>query len=164
MNAVEQVLEDNRRYIERASLAGLSAPPRRKLAVLTCMDARLDPAAAFGLEPGDAHVIRNAGGRASDDALRSLTVSAQLLGVETVLVVHHTSCGMAGSEGSMREALASASGRDVGDLELLTFDDLEESVREDVARLRDWPLLPSTLDVRGFIFDVATGALEPVDS
>lgn len=164
MSAVEQVLEDNRSYVERASLAGLSAPPRRKLAVLTCMDARLDPAAAFGLEPGDAHVIRNAGGRASDDALRSLAASVHLLGVETVLVVHHTSCGMAGSEESMREALASASGRDVGDLELLTFDDLEESVREDVARLRDWPLLPSTLDVHGFVFDVATGALDPVGS
>lgn len=163
MGMVEELLTANRRYAaDPAHPRGLDKRPRRAVAILTCMDARLEPLAAVGLHTGDAHVVRNAGGRVSDDALRSLVVSTQLLGTRTVLVVHHTGCGMAAEEEALRRAIAEASGRAVGGLELLTFEDLEQSVREDVERLRAWPLLPDDLEVAGLIHDVDTGELHPV--
>ena len=157
-------LAANRRYAASFTSSGLPATPARAIAVLTCMDARIDPQALLGLELGDAHVLRNAGGRASDDALRSLIVSTQLLGTRRLLVIHHTRCGMLGLESEelsaqlRREAAADASG-----IDFLGFVDLRQSVRDDVRRIRDCPLLPGAIEVRGFVYDVDSGALTPVD-
>lgn len=163
MATIDDLLAGNRRYLERGGPpAGLGKRPARGVAILTCMDTRLEPVAALGLATGDAHVIRNAGGRASADAIRSLVVSTQLLGTRTVLVVHHTGCGMAASEEALRRAIAEASGRPVGELELLAFEDLEQSVRDDVQRLRGCPLLPDDVEVGGLVHDVDTGEIHPV--
>ncbi len=136
----------------------MPAAPSRKLAVLVCMDARLDPARILGLEPGDAHVIRNAGGVASEDALRSLAISQHLLGTEEVFVIHHTDCGMEGlAEDELRERMGAAPNFPVH-----AFDDLEQSVRDDVRAIRESPFLPRTDSVRGFVYDVDTGELREV--
>lgn len=165
MATIDDLLADNRRYVaEGGPPPGLGKRPARGVAVLTCMDTRLEPLAALGLSTGDAHVIRNAGGRASQDAIRSLVVSTQLLGTRTVLVVHHTGCGMAASEEALRREIAEASGRSVGGLELLAFEDLEQSIRDDVQRLRGWPLLPDDVEVAGFVHDIDSGELHPVTS
>ncbi len=163
MATIDDLLAGNRRYLEGGGPpSGLGKRPTRGIAILTCMDTRLEPVAALGLATGDAHVIRNAGGRASADAIRSLVVSTQLLGTRTVLVVHHTGCGMAASEEALRRAIAEASGRPVGELELLAFEDLEQSIRDDVQRLRGCPLLPDDVEVGGLVHDVDTGEIHPV--
>jgi carbonic anhydrase len=162
---LDELRAGNRRYVEAGGPPrDLVKEPARRVAILTCMDTRLEPLEALGLTTGEAHVIRNAGGRASEDAIRSLVISTQLLGTRTVLVVHHTGCGMAASEEALRRAIAEASGRSVGGLELLAFDDLEQSVRDDVERLRGWPLLPDDLKIAGFVHDVETGELHEVAS
>lgn len=162
--------------------ADLALPPARAFAILTCMDARLDPAHFAGLREGDAHVIRNAGGRASDDAIRSLVISHKLLGTNEWFVVHHTDCGMTLFTDdviadllsrSLDTAVVDETGwRDVGAgpgsgegrfIKWLTFKDLRESVLEDVARIRNHPLVPKDLPVRGFIYDVKTGRLLDVE-
>ena len=130
------------------------------------MDARFDPAKALGLQEGDAHVIRNAGGRASD-ALRSLVISQQLLGTEEVAVIHHTDCGMLTfTNDELRsqciEQFGDRAGQLAGSIDFLPFSDLEQSVRDDVAFIRESPLIPSSVDIRGFIYDVRTGALTEV--
>jgi carbonic anhydrase len=159
----------------------LALPPARGFAILTCMDARLDPAQYAGLAEGDAHVIRNAGGRASDDAIRSLVISHKLLGTREWFVIHHTDCGMTLFDGETMASLLEASlatamfdglawqniqteggspeGRHVA---WLTFRDLAQSVRDDVARIRRHPLTPDSVPVWGFIYDVKTGQLHPV--
>ncbi len=163
MSELDALLEGNARYAATFERGGLPAPPARRLAVLVCMDARIDPLAALGLELGDAHVIRNAGGRASGDALRSLVISAHLLGTREVAVVHHTDCGMRTfTNEELRERLRRELGVDVSDLDFLPFTDLEESVREDVARIRASPLLPPGIQVRGFVYDVRDGSLREV--
>src|SRR5215210_2500183 len=117
-------------------------PPGRRFAILTCMDARLDPAKYAGLSEGDAHVIRNAGGRASDDAIRSLAISQQLLGTREIVVVHHTDCGMLTfSNDHLRAKLRDELGADASNVDFLPFGDLEQSVRDDVQTLRSSPLL-----------------------
>ena len=138
-------------------------PPGRHVAVLTCMDARLDPARFLGLEEGDAHVIRNAGGRASEDAIRSLTISEQLLGTNTVVVIHHTDCGMVTfSNEDLREKLRQQLNADAEHIDFLPFKDLEQSVRDDVATLKNSPFIPDNIEVSGFIYDVSSGRLLPV--
>ena len=160
MAVVEEFLEANARYAARFEKGHLPMPPGRKVAVLVCMDARIDPARALGLEEGDAHVIRNAGGRAAD-ALRSLIISQQLLGTREVVVIHHTDCGMLTfTDPQLREKLKAELGQDT-DLAFLSFADVEGSVREDVAALRSSPLL-LRVPVRGFVYDVKTGALRDV--
>ena len=159
----DEIETANARYAEGFAKGDLATPPKRRFAVLTCMDARLDPAKALGLEEGDAHVIRNAGGRASDDALRSLVISQQLLGTREVLVVHHTDCGMATfTNDQLRDKLRAALGVDPGDTDFLPFADIEQSVRDDVATIRASPLISTDVRITGYVYDVWTGRLSEV--
>jgi carbonic anhydrase len=137
-------------------------PPGRKLAVLACMDARLDPAKILGLEEGDAHVIRNAGGVVSDDALRSLAISQNLLGTEEIVLIHHTDCGMLTFTD---EEFADKLERETGERpewRAHAFPDLEQSVRDSIERIRRSPFVPHTDKVRGFVYEVETGQLREV--
>jgi carbonic anhydrase len=178
-----EVLEANRRYTSNFGEKGkLSLPPARGFAILTCMDARLDPAKYAGLAEGDAHVIRNAGGRASDDAIRSLVISYKLLGTNEFFVIHHTDCGMEFfSNDVMRELLASSletaeltpnGFRDVGRgpgsneggyIEWLTIADQAQAVIDDVERIRNHPLVPKSIPIYGFVYDVRSGKLIEVE-
>ena len=152
------MLEANRRYA--ASFEPRPNVVARGLAVLTCMDARLDPARALGLGEGDAHVIRNAGGVASDDAIRSLVISHWRLGTRDALVIGHTDCGMATfSDEELHRRLAEQTDAETSNLRFLTFTDVEERVRESVRVLRASPLFPRDYRVAGAVFDVATGLL-----
>jgi carbonic anhydrase len=162
MAVVDEVQAANERYAEGFTKGDLPMPPGRKFAVVACMDARLDPAKALGLEEGDAHVIRNAGGRAAD-ALRSLVISQRLLGTQEVLVVHHTDCGMLTFDnptlyGICQEQL----GADASSIDFLPFSDLEQSVRDDVELIRSSPLIPNDVRVTGFVYDVKTGKITEV--
>jgi carbonic anhydrase len=162
--------------------ASLALPPARGFAILTCMDARLDPAKYAGLAEGDAHVIRNAGGRASDDAIRSLVISHKLLGTKEWFVIHHTDCGMQLFDSATMASLLETSratanfdgtawsnpqaegGSSEGwHVAWLTFKNLEQSVRDDVLRIRNHPLTPKDVPVWGFIYDVKSGQLLPVE-
>ena len=174
-----EVLDANRKYAaDFADKGKLSLPPARSFAILTCMDARLDPAKYAGLAEGDAHVIRNAGGRASDDAIRSLVISYKLLGTREFFVIHHTDCGMEFfSNDLMRKLLTSSletarlttnGSEDVGRgpgsrageyIEWLTIADQKQAVVDDVERIRNHPLVPKTIPVYGFIYDVRSGKL-----
>ena len=176
---LDEVLAANQAYAGSFGKKGeLALPPARGFAILTCMDARLDPAKYAGLQEGDAHVIRNAGGRASDDAIRSLVISYKLLGTKEWFVIHHTNCGMEFfTDDVMRgllansletAALGSDGFYDVGDgpgsheakhISWLTIADQASSVTEDVRRIRSHPLVPSRIPVYGFIYDVASGKL-----
>ncbi|MGZ4731709.1 MAG: beta-class carbonic anhydrase [Terriglobales bacterium] len=178
-----EVLESNRKYAASFGDKGkLALPPARRFAILTCMDARLDPAKCAGLSEGDAHVIRNAGGRASDDAIRSLVISYKLLGTQEFFVIHHTNCGMEFFTNEvMRGLLASSletaqltsSGfRDIGKgpgsrageyIEWLTISDPKQAVIDDVARIRNHPLVPKSIPINGFIYDVHSGELVEVE-
>jgi carbonic anhydrase len=181
-NILDEVLAANQKYSSSfGAKASLALPPARGFAVLTCMDARLDPAKYAGLAEGDAHVIRNAGGRASDDAIRSLVISYKLLGTREFFVIHHTNCGMefftnALMRGllsnSLETAELSSSGfRDIGKgpgsragefIEWLTIPDQQQAVVDDVSRIRSHPLVPRSIPIYGFIYDVKTGKLNEV--
>lgn len=178
-----EVLASNRNYSSSfGDKSKLALPPARRFAILTCMDARLDPAKYAGLAEGDAHVVRNAGGRASDDAIRSLVISYKLLGTREFFVVHHTDCGMEFfSNDVMRELLASSletaeltpnGFRDVGHgpgsnegayIEWLTIRDQTQAVIDDVERIRNHPLVPGSIPIHGFIYDVKSGKLVEVE-
>src|SRR5215469_4223100 len=141
MPVLPELLSANERYVQQFTKGDLPMPPGRHVAILTCMDARLDPAKFLGLQEGDAHVIRNAGGRASADALRSLVISQRLLGTREVVVIHHTDCGMLTfSNEQLRDRIRQELGADAGGIDFLPFSNLEESVRQDVATLRTSPL------------------------
>jgi len=160
---VDDLLAGNARYAEHFTGGDLAARPARHLAVVTCMDTRLDVYALLGLQLGDAHVIRNAGGRVTDDVLRSLIVSIEVLGTTAVAVIQHTDCGMTKTtEDGLRELVRERRGADPRDVRFLTIDDHAETIRADVASLRASPFLPSDLDVRGFLYDVKTGQLAPI--
>ncbi len=181
---LKEVLEANAKYSANFGEKGkLALPPARHFAVLTCMDARLDPAKFAGLAEGDAHVIRNAGGRASDDAIRSLVISYKLLGTNEFFVIHHTECGMEFFtndvirgllNSSLETAELSSSGfRDVGKgsgsrageyIEWLTIKDQKQAVVDDVARIRNHPLVPNSIPVHGYIYDVRSGKLLEVEA
>ncbi len=177
-NILNDVLTANQNYVASFDKGDLPLPPGRHFAILTCMDARLDPAKYAGLSEGDAHVIRNAGGRASDDAIRSLVISYKLLGTREWFVIHHTNCGMElFTDEIIRDLLASslktasidASGwHDCGEghgsteakyIDWLTIKNQEQSVLEDVIRIKSHPLVPSDIPVYGYIYDVKTGKL-----
>jgi carbonic anhydrase len=180
-NNLREVLDANRAYVEsfgdKASLVGA---PRRRMAILTCMDARMDPAAFSGVREGDAHVIRNAGGRASDDAIRSLVVSCKLMGTTDWFVIHHSGCGMqAYTDDDIRHLLGlddndaahhgtkwwhvRKSARTPGaEIQWLTFHDLTRSIVEDVQRIREHPLVPRSVAIYGFIYHIHHGSLEAV--
>ena len=163
MSEVQEFQKANAAYASSFNKGNLPMPPGRHVAVLTCMDARLDPARFLGLEEGDAHVIRNAGGRASDDAIRSLTISEQLLGTNEVVVIHHTDCGMLTfSNADLRKKLKQELNADAEHVDFLPFKDLEQSVRDDVATIKNSPFIPKNIEVSGFIYDVRSGRLLPV--
>jgi len=183
MSVRDEVLAANESYVaEFGDRSELALPPARRFAILTCMDARLDPAKYAGLREGDAHVIRNAGGRASDDAIRSLVISYKLLGTQEWFVIHHTNCGMEFfTDEQMRELLASSletaelgpdGFRDVGTgpgsaearyIDWLTIDDNARTVVEDVERIRNHPLVPGSIPIYGYLYDVTTGRLVEVE-
>ena len=163
MSVAQEFQKANDAYASTFSKGDLPMPPARHVAVLTCMDARLHPARFLGLELGDAHVIRNAGGRASDDAIRSLAISEQLLGTNEVVVIHHTDCGMLTfSNADLRTKLKQELNADAEHVDFLPFKDLEQSVRDDVATIRNSPFIPKNIEVSGFIYDVRSGKLLPV--
>ncbi len=163
MSVVEEVLQANEQYSREFEKGSLAMPPSRRFAVLTCMDARIDPARALGLEEGDAHVIRNAGGLASDDALRSVVISHTLLGTREVVVIGHTDCGMLTfTNDDLRSRLAEERGVDATHVDFQPFSDVAERVRASVRRLRETPLLPDDYAVSGFVYHVETGELTPV--
>ncbi|HLL80758.1 MAG TPA: carbonic anhydrase [Ktedonobacteraceae bacterium] len=163
MSTVDEFRKANDAYAASFDKGDLPMPPARQVAVLTCMDARLHPASFLGLKVGDAHVIRNAGGRASDDAIRSLVISEQLLGTNTVVVIHHTDCGMLTfSNDDLRSKLQHDLHADASHIDFLPFKDLEQSVRDDVAAIKNSPLIPKNIEVSGFIYDVHSGKLLPV--
>ena len=163
MTVLPDLLAANERYAAGFTKGDLPMPPGLQVAVLACMDARLHPEKFLGLEEGDAHVIRNAGGRASDDALRSLIISYKLLGTREFLVIHHTDCGMLTfTNEQLREMLRRDLNSDASGIDFLPFSDLEESVRQDVQTIRSSPLIPDDITVSGFVFDVKTGRLRAV--
>jgi carbonic anhydrase len=160
----DDLLEANRRYCSDFHDSGVAGKAARGLAVLTCIDSRIDPLAMLGLRAGDAKIIRNAGARVTDDSLRSLILATNLLGAHRVCVVQHTDCAMAGgTEEQMRARVTEALGKDIGDLELLASPDQRATLRADLARIQACELLPPGLEVGGFIFDVHSGALVPFE-
>jgi carbonic anhydrase len=182
MPVLDEVLAANAEYVSTfGDKSELALPPARHFAILTCMDARLDPAKYAGLSEGDAHIIRNAGGRASDDAIRSLVISYKLLGTAEWFVIHHTDCGM---EYFTNEAMASLLAQsletaevgpdgfhDVGsgpgsaagsEIDWLTIADRDQGVVDDVRRIREHPLVPSRIPIYGYVYNVETGNLEEV--
>jgi carbonic anhydrase len=166
MAELTKMLEANKGFASSFGEGELKIPPARGVAVLTCIDARIDPAKLLGLEIGDAHVLRNAGGRASDDAIRSLIVSSWILGTREFAVIHHTDCGMGYfTNDELAQKLKEASGEDFSSTDFLTFTDVDESVRDDVARIRDLgSKLPEGVKVSGYVYDVTSGALREVVS
>lgn len=161
-NPFADVLEANKSYAADYALGGLEAVAGKGLAVLTCMDSRIDPLRMLGLAPGDAKILRNAGARVTDDVLRTLVLAAYLLGVHRVMVVAHTSCRMAGgSEEDVHAAIKSAGGPDTRSIAFLTTEDQAGSLRSDVQRVRSWPYL-GDLAVGGFLYHLDSGQLEQI--
>jgi carbonic anhydrase len=161
----DDLLRANRRYRTEFHDSGVAGTAARGLAVLTCIDSRIDPLAMLGLRAGDAKIIRNAGARVTRDALRSLVLAANLLGVTRVCVVQHTDCAMVGStDDEMRARIGAVRGVDAADWEFLASTDQMATLRDDIAVIESCPLLPSRLRVGGFIFDVHSGELIPVDT
>jgi carbonic anhydrase len=162
MSVSDELLQANTEYARTFDRGDLPMPPARRLAVVTCMDARIDPARAFGLQEGDAHVIRNAGGRARE-ALRSLVISQRLLGTNEIAVIHHTDCGMLTfTNPDLHAKVKQDLGADSSNIDFLPITDLEESIREDVAFLLSSPLIPGDVVIRGFLYDVRSGRLSEV--
>ena len=179
MSVLNEVLDSNKKYVESFGEKGkLALPPARRFAILTCMDARLDPAKYAGLSEGDAHVIRNAGARASDDAIRSLVISYKLLGTKEWFVIHHSNCGMEFftdevMRGLLAKSLETAALGDTGFYDVgkgpgsdeaayidwLTIADRNKSVVEDVTRIRRHPLVPKNIPIYGYVYEVETGKL-----
>src|SRR4051812_14717487 len=155
------VLAANDEFATGYDLQGLEATAARGLAVLTCMDSRIDPLAMLGLQPGDAKILRNAGARVTEDVLRTLVLAVYLLGVDRVMVVAHTGCRMVGTESDVHQAIASNGGPDTTSLSFLTATDQEKALRTDVRKICAWPYLPE-IDVGGFVYDLGTGELRRV--
>jgi carbonic anhydrase len=162
MSVTDELLKNNEAYAEGFDKGSLPLPPARKVAVVACMDARLLPSKVLGLEEGDAHVIRNAGGVVTDDEIRSLAISQRLLGTEEIILIHHTDCGMLTFTD---EELRSQIHEDTGvkpHWSCEAFSDLEEDVRQSAARIRASPFIPRKDGIRGFVYEVETGRLREV--
>jgi carbonic anhydrase len=159
MSVVAEVTAANERYAAGFDKGELPMPPGRKFAVVTCMDARLDPAGFLGLDEGDAHVIRNAGGLVNDETIRSLLISHHLLGTQEAVVIGHTDCGMLTfTNEDVHEKL----GPESQGIDFQPFPDVAERVRQSVETIRSNPLLPDSFDATGFVYDVRSGRIEPV--
>jgi carbonic anhydrase len=162
VTATEQLVENNGDYVATFTKGALPLPPAAKVAVLACMDARLDPARVLGLEEGDAHVIRNAGGVASEDAIRSLVISQRLLGTEEIILIHHTDCGMLTfNDGAVKDSIEADTGIRPS-FALEAFPDLDADVLQTVARIKASPFIPNKNHIRGFVYEVETGKLREV--
>jgi len=162
VTATEQLINNNGDYAAKFTKGDLALPPASKVAVLACMDARLDPARVLGLEEGDAHVIRNAGGVASEDAIRSLVISQRLLGTEEIILIHHTDCGMETfTDGAVKDAILADTGIRPS-FALEAFPDADADVRQTIARIKASPFIPRKDKIRGFVYEVETGKLREV--
>jgi carbonic anhydrase len=162
MTVTDHLLSNNNSYAEQFTKGDLPLPPAKKIAIVACMDARLDPARVLGLEEGDAHVIRNAGGVVSDDAIRSLAISQRLLGTEEIVLIHHTDCGMLTfTDDDVKDEITKETGiRPPFALE--AFRDLDDDVKQSIARIQASPFIPRTESVRGFVYEVESGRLREV--
>jgi carbonic anhydrase len=162
MTVTDELLRNNESYAASFDKADLPLPPGRKLAIVACMDARLNPYGVLGLQEGDAHIIRNAGGVATDDAIRSLAISQRLLGTEEIVLIHHTDCGMLTfNDDDFKRSIQDETGiKPAWAAE--SFGDLDEDVRQSIARIKASPFIPRTDRVRGFVYDVHTGRLREV--
>ncbi len=162
MSSTDELLGNNEAYAASFDKADLPLPPAKKVAVLACMDARLDVSRALGLQEGDAHVIRNAGGVVTDDAIRSLAISQRLLGTEEIILIHHTGCGMLTfTDDEFRGAIEQETGIRPG-WAAESFPDLEGDVRQSIARIKASPFIPRKDAVRGFVYEIETGRLREV--
>jgi carbonic anhydrase len=162
MSTTDELLDNARAYEARFDKGDLPLPPARKVAVLACMDARLNPYGLLGLEEGDAHVIRNAGGVVTDDEIRSLAISQRLLGTEEIVLIHHTDCGMLTfTDDEFKRSIQEDTGIKP-EWAAEAFPDLDEDVRQSLARIHASPFIPNKDSVRGFVYDVHTGALHEV--
>ena len=161
MSVTDKLLENSKSYAARFDRGGLPMPPGKKVAVVACMDARLIPTRVLGLDEGDAHVIRNAGGVITDDQIRSLAISQNLLGTEEIVLLHHTDCGMLTfTDEQFKQQLRETTGEEPS-WSVEAFSGLDDSVRESIRRIKDSPFIPHK-DVRGFVYDVADGTLREV--
>jgi carbonic anhydrase len=162
MTVTDELLSNNEAYAASFDKADLPTPPAKKLAVIACMDARLNVYAILGLQEGDAHVIRNAGGVVTDDAIRSLAISQRLLGTEEIILIHHTGCGMLTfTDDDFRKSIQDETGIKPG-WAAEAFSDLDDDVRQSIARIKASPFIPRTDAVRGFVYEVETGRLREV--
>ncbi len=162
MAVIDDLLENNAGYAASFDKGDLPLPPALGLAVVACMDARLDTHALLGISEGQAHVIRNAGGVVTDDAIRSLTISQRLLGTTSIMLIHHTDCGMLTfRDDDVKDAIAADTGIRPS-FALEAFPDLDSDIRQSIARIKASPFIPNTDDVRGFVYDCATGKLNEV--
>ena len=162
MSVTDELVKNNAAYAESFEKGDLPLPPARGVAVVACMDARLDVHKILGLEEGDAHVIRNAGGVITDDEIRSLTISQRLLGTREIVLIHHTDCGMLTfTDEELRQQIHDEAGIKPH-FSMESFSDLEEDVRQSIARIRHSPFIPHKDSVRGFVYEVETGRLREV--
>jgi carbonic anhydrase len=162
LSAIDALLENNRRFARACDHAHLPRAPAKGIAIVACMDARLDPSSMLGLDPGDAHVIRNAGGAITSEEIRSLAVSQRVLGTEEIMVIHHTDCGMYDLDANAFADQLEAETGSRPDWETLGFPGLEHGVCSALERIRRSPFLPRTERVRGFVYEVETGKLREV--
>jgi carbonic anhydrase len=162
VSTTDQLLENNAAYAAAFDKGDLPLPPGKKIAVVACMDARLNPYGVLGLHEGDAHVIRNAGGVVTDDEIRSLAISQRLLGTEEIILIHHTDCGMLTfTDDEFKRSIQEETGiKPAWAAE--SFTDLDEDVRQSMARIKASPFIPRKESVRGFVYDVHTGKLNEV--
>jgi carbonic anhydrase len=162
MSVTDELLANNERYAASFDKADLPLPPGKKVAVVACMDARLNPYAVLGLEEGDAHIIRNAGGVVTDDEIRSLAISQRLLATEEIVLIHHTDCGMLTFRDDDFKAQVQAETGIKPEWAAEAFDDLDEDVRQSIARIKASPFIPRKDSIRGFVYEVETGRLREV--
>lgn len=163
MSYFENFLKANQAYVELHGDLHLSIKPKTKVAIVTCMDSRLHVAPALGLALGDAHILRNAGGRVTEDMIRSLVISQQQMGTREIVVLHHTDCGaQTFNNEDFQEHLKCELGLDVSGQDFLPFQDIDESVREDMKLLRECPLIPDDVIISGAVYDVDTGSMREI--
>jgi carbonic anhydrase len=162
MSVTDELLQSNDSYVRSFSSGDLPMPPARKVAVVACMDARLNPYGMLGLHEGDAHVIRNAGGVVTDDVIRSLLISQRLLGTREIVLIHHSDCGMLTFHDDDLKAAIEADTGLRPPFALEAFPDLDKDVRQSIARIKASPFIPDKTSVRGFVYDVGSGKLREV--